>query len=259
MIAAGTAGRSTSTVVPRLAGARPSRSSDHERARRGHRQAPSHGDAPEAARHVPDAEDDDDAAPSRMHVARAGTVTCGIVDRAPAARRAGSRRRARPSEPEPSSRIAEQPEHDQRRPGDHARRRGLTGTLEHLVDDQVLDGCGGRQGGWSWCSSVPPLRELGPPTGAGRGPCRRKIAADQRRRRDEEHDQRLDDVHQVDRRRRCVDCICTPPACSAPNSRPASEGAPRLGPAEQGDGDGVEADAGVDVTGELACWCRGSG
>ena len=64
---------------------------------------------------------------------------------------------------------------------------------------------------------------------------------DQRRGGDESDDQRLDDHDDVDRRRR------SPPACPSP--RPAArrtaggaDHADRVGPAEQGEGDGVEAD-----------------
>ena len=47
-------------------------------------------------------------------------------------------------------------------------------------------------------------------------------------------------------------CIAKPPALKAPNSRPAAQDAERFRAAQQRDGDGVEADAGVEVDGDAA-------
>ena len=50
----------------------------------------------------------------------------------------------------------------------------------------------------------------------------------------------------------CEACIAKPPALKAPKSSPAARMPIGSGPAEQGDGDGVEADPGVEVDGDAA-------
>ena len=96
-----------------------------------------------------------------------------------------------------------------------------------------------RRAAWPEWSPVPPLGD-----GLGRRRRRRLVqpedGPDQRRRRDEQHDQATGSPRDVSGVL-VLACIAMPPACSAPNSSAASTTPQRPGPAEQRHGDRVDA------------------